>query len=344
MSHEGKGRYAGLEGEDRDKMIRGLRDLGEGYRQIADRLGLTARQVEIVLGEVARLHTAGHSDGEIGRRVGLPRSTVQRLRGGASVSNTRKSTALTALSEQGGMQLDVLGWFLGMDKSHTYVLVKQLRDDHLVRKLEQIQPGEKWVITNKGTASRFLGWSVKEWRTSLKQAAHHRAVAQARIMLVGDDLEAWISERALQHRAELAANETHSRKKEFSTGRAPREGLPHIHDGRFLGQVQGLYGWWALEVELSRKADDALDTALRGAIRAARDATPEKVVGLLYLCRTAGVMDGVNAAAERLPPEVKAIDIGFAVRDFDDIWHDFLTRRAAKPRRRNPIHASKDQS
>lgn len=321
-------RYKNLSGDEQDAMIRNLRGLGESYRQIAKRLGVSARRVETVLGEIAALRSDGHPDAEIGRRVGLPRSTVQRLRGSsectAARSDMRTAAALTLLSQHGGLQLDLLGRFLGMNTNHTYVLVRQLRAEKLVRPLEQVQAGKKWVVLAPATASRFLGWPVQDWRPSLGRVAHHRAVAQARLMLVGADLQAWVSERELWHRAQRSSFESRSKRNEFATGRA------HIHDGLFFGQVMGLHGWWALEVELTRKSPQAMDRALRGAIRAARDIEPEDLVGLLYLCRTAGVSDAVHAAAERLPPEIEKLDLALAVRDFDDDWGRYLTSGVAK--------------
>ncbi|MFE3052552.1 hypothetical protein [Nocardia sp. NPDC059239] len=330
-----------------EAIILGLRSDGRGYRDIANTLGITARQVENVLGEVGALRAAGLGHSEIGRRVGLARSTVQDLlrKERSPRSTMRKSAAVTALAEQGGMQLDVLGWFLDLDKNHTYVLVKELREEKIVRDLEKIRAGDKWVLLTRGTESRILGFPVREFRPSVKQAEHHRAVAQARIMLVGDDLERWIPERVLWHRAEIAARESSSKHKEFSTSRNPRGGVSHVHDGRFLGDLDGLHGWWALEVELTRKSADAMDTALRGALRAARDATPEKVVGLLYLCRSAGVLDGVHAAVKRLPVELSnRKELALAIGDFDDEWGDFLIQRAAKRKRRNKTRTSKDAS
>ncbi|MGW4121887.1 hypothetical protein [Nocardia sp. NPDC004711] len=306
-------------------MIRGLRGLGEDYRQIATRLGLTARQVEAVLREIAALRAAGHPDAEIGQRVGLPRSTVQRLRGTIEPrSDLRKATALTLLAQHGGIQLDLLGLFLELERPHVYVLVRQLREEKLVRPLERVQAGAKWVVATPATASRFLGWSVQNWRPSLGRAEHHRAVAQARLMLVGMDLQAWVSERELWHRAQRSSYQSRSKRTEFATGRA------HIHDGLFFGQFRDVSGWWAVEVELTRKSPIAMDRALLGAIRATRDMEPDELVGLLYLCRTARVSDGVHAAVERLPPEIKNLDLALVVRDFDDEWGRYLASGLTK--------------
>ncbi|MFJ9365197.1 hypothetical protein ACIRRA_12355 [Nocardia sp. NPDC101769] len=318
-------RYKDLSGDERDTLIRNLRELGEDYRQIVKRLGVTARQVETVLGEIASLRSAGHPDAEIGRRVGLPRSTVQRLRGTTEPrSDLRKATALTLLTQHGGMQLDLLGQFLGMGRPHVYVLVRQLREENLVRPLERVQVGEKWVVATPTTASRFLGWPVQNWRPTLGRVVHHRAVAQARLMLVGVDLEAWVSERELWHRAQRVSRQSRSKRTEFATGRA------HIHDGLFRGRLMGVQGWWALEVELTCKSAASMDQALQGAIRAARDMEPEELVGLLYLCRTARVSDGVHAAAERLPPEIQRLNLALVVRDFDDDWGRYLATQATK--------------
>ncbi|MGW4120773.1 hypothetical protein [Nocardia sp. NPDC004711] len=319
------GRYKDLSGAERDTMIRSLRELGEDYRQIAKRLGITARHVETVLGEIAALRSAGHPDAEIGRRVGLPRSTAQRLRGGTEPrSDLRKATALTLLSQHGGMQLDLLGQFLGQGTNHTYVLVRQLRADNLVRPLEQVQAGDKWVVATAATASRFLGWPVQNWRPTLGRVEHHRAVAQARLMLVGTDLTAWVSERELWHRAQRVSHQSRSKRAEFETGRV------HVHDALFRGRLMGTQGWWALEVELTRKSAASMDQALRGAIRAARDMEPEELTGLLYLCRTSRVSDGVHAAAERLPPEIRSLDLALVVRDLDADWGRYLDNRTAK--------------
>ncbi|MGW2664661.1 hypothetical protein ACWCW7_27220 [Nocardia tengchongensis] len=330
-----------------DSIILGLRSDGRGYREIADLLGVPARRVEQALGEVAALRAGGLSHSEIGRRVGLARTTVQELlRDKRSPRSTlRKSAAVTALAEQGAMQLDVLGWFLDLNRNHTYALVKDLREQHLVRDLEKIAAGEKWVMLTRGNDSRILGFPVREFRPSVGRAEHHRAVAQARIMLVGDDLERWIPERVLWRRAEVSAHESGSKYKEFSTGRNPRGGVVHIHDGRFFADVDGLCGWWALEVELTRKSDKAMDVALQAALRAVGTAAPEKVVGLLYLCRSAVVMDGVRAAAKRLPPELRnRQELVLCFADFDDEWGDFLAERMAKRQHRNKTRTSKDAS
>ncbi|MEU7141702.1 hypothetical protein ABZ942_19785 [Nocardia sp. NPDC046473] len=337
-------RYGDLEFDYRDQIISGLRGSGAGYREIARLLGISARKVEAGLGEIAALHENGYSQSEISRRVGLPRTTVQDLLRSqrSSMSTARKTTALAALSEMHGMQVDVLAWFLGMEKNHTYSLVKALFEDKRIGELEQVQPGEKWVVPTRVTAARYLGWRPRDWHPPLMYAEHYRAVGQARIMLVGTAPERWISERRLWQRAKDEANESRSGLTDFSTGRAPRAGRPHIHDGRFLGEVEGQRGWWALEVELSVKHGAHMDTALQGALRAARDATPESVVGLLYLCRSASVADNVNAAYDRLPRELAELSLLFAIGDFDDEWTSYLARRnkakAAKRHGGNGLH------
>ncbi|MEV6388902.1 hypothetical protein [Nocardia xishanensis] len=351
-------RFAVLEFDNRDQIIAGLRSAGEPYRNIAHLLGIRARQVENVLGEVAALHARGMSQAEIGRRVGLPRTTVQDLLREQRVprSTPRKTAASRGLSEMHGMQLDVLGWFLGMERNHVYELAKQLHDEGRIYELEDVQAGEKWVVPTRVTAARYLGWRPSDWHPPTGLAEHYRAVAQARIMLVGADPQLWVSERVLRHRVGKTATSSGNRKPaavEVSTGNEPRLGHPHVHDGRFLGVVQGRHGWWALEVELSKKDPEHMDIALRGAIRAARDSQTEAMVGLLYLCRGAEVVKNVYAAANRLPSvEFGQLELTLAVDDFDQQWATFLTRytamrearKAASPnrRRRNLIHLAQE--
>ncbi|WP_040776054.1 hypothetical protein [Nocardia pneumoniae] len=344
-------------GADLDESITALRASGMGYQKIARTLGIRARRVEVTLGEVTRLHGRGLSQAEIGRRVGLPRTTVQALiPDRPQRSTTRKTSVLAALSEMNGMQRDTLGWFLGMERNHVYALVADLVRDGDVYEPEEVQAGEKWVVPTRVTAARFLGWRPSDWRPRLALAEHYRAVAQARVMLVGSDPQLWVSERVLRHRVQSAEGGPRSNTPvPVSTGREPRLGRTHIHDGRFLGVREGVHGWWALEVELSKKQPEHMDIALRGAIRAARDSDVEPMVGVLYLCRSRAVRDNVNAASDRLPDqEFGRLELHLVVSDFDAEWAAWLKKyaqlressKAASPnrRRRNLIHLSQQEA
>ncbi|MFG3617450.1 hypothetical protein [Nocardia sp. NPDC047654] len=326
-------RYAGLEFDYRDQIIAGLRAAGAAYQEIARTLGVRARQVEQVLGEVAALRAREVSQAEIARRVGLPRTTVQDLLRSERVarSTPRKTQALRGLVDMHAMQLDVLGWFLGMERNHVYSLAKQLHAEGRIYDLDDVQAGEKWVVPTRVTAARYLGWRPADWHPPLGLAEHYRAVAQARIMLIGSDPQLWVSERVLRHRVGATAPATpKTGEVEVSTGREPRLGRPHVHDGRFLGVVKGRHGWWAVEVELSKKDPEYMDIALRGAIRAARDSREEAMVGVLYLCRTPAVFKNVTAASERLPDnEFGDLALDLVIRDFDSEWAKFLPRYAA---------------
>ncbi|MFD0365630.1 helix-turn-helix domain-containing protein [Nocardia sp. GCM10030253] len=309
---------------ERDRRIRELRDLGATYQQIARQLRISARKVETVLGEAAVLHENGCTVREIAARVGLPRASAHRLiadqSGASSQSTAQHTTAVTGLVDMYGMQLDVLAWFLNMDESHTYVLVRQLRKDRLVQsKLLEIQAGRKWVVPTGETAASYLGWRpYTVWTPPVSHCEHYRAVAQVRIMLTGSDLKNWVSERRLRHTAEIEARQSRSR----------TDTLEHIHDGRFLGVVDGTYGWWAVEVELTTKSKTNMDKALRGAIYAARDAQPEPMIGVLYLYR-GDVHKAVEAAAKRLPDVLQELDMHLVLRDIDRDWKRFLTHRQA---------------
>ncbi|MEV6388536.1 helix-turn-helix domain-containing protein [Nocardia xishanensis] len=277
-----------------------------------------------MLGEATALHETGYTVREIAERIGLPRASAHRLiadrSGVLSLSTARHTTAVTGLVDMYGMQVDVLAWFLDMDESHTYVLTKQLRKDRLVQpKLQEVQAGAKWVVPTGETAASYLGWRpYTVWKPPVNGCEHYRAVAQARIMLTGSDLTNWVSERRLRHEAEVESRRNRSR----------TATLGHIHDGRFLGVVDGTYGWWAVEVELTSKSAANMDKALRGAIYAARDAQPEPMIGVLYLFR-GDVHKTIEAAAQRLPAALNELDMHLVLHDFDRDWKRFLTHRKA---------------
>ncbi|MFE9323546.1 hypothetical protein ACIHDR_19525 [Nocardia sp. NPDC052278] len=353
MNHHSSksGRYVELELMYRDQIIGGLRTSGLSYREIARTLGVSARQVEAVLGEIAVLRRGGRSLDQISRAIGLPRSTTHEILGpGRSQSTAVKTAVLAGVSDMHGMQLDVLGWFLGMERNHVYSLAKRLHEDGKIHELDHVQAGERWVVPTRLTAARYLGWRPADWHPPLGLAEHYRAVAQARIMLVGSDPQLWVSERRLRHRiGKTAAVKGTRREVPVSTGREPILGHPHVHDGRFLGVVKGRHGWWAVEVELSKKDPEYMDIALKGAIRAARDSTDEVMVGVLYLCRTSAVLDNVTAASQRLPEaEFGDLALDLVIRDFDRDWSKYLTRygqmrdaakaRSSNRRRRTLIH------
>jgi hypothetical protein len=312
--------------ELRDQVITGMWEDGATYADIRDKLGLTARQVEAVLGQAAALRAAGHSFTEIGRRIGLSRSTIQ----GLFLTDKRQLSAranavVEALAEMYGMQVDVLGWMFKMEPTHVYRLVRELRTHRLVvpQLIEVRKPGAKWVVPTGAAAASYLGWQPRTvWRPGARHAEHYRAVAQARVMLVGADPELWVAERYLRHAAEVRAWKARTR-----SGRGSATAGAHIHDGRFLGAVGGEFGWWALEVELTQKSTTNLDLAMRGAIQSARDAEPDPVTGLLYLCRGAGVLRAVGAAYDRLPIELARVPVKFAIGDFDEEWTKFLRTR-----------------
>ncbi|KIA62096.1 hypothetical protein FG87_27145 [Nocardia vulneris] len=313
-----------------------MRGEGATYDQIREALGITARAVESVLGEVAALSEQGRTHGEIVDVVGLPRTTVRRLLSDKRESrvNARATTATAVIVEMYGLQIDVLAALLGIDITHARSLARQLRTDRIMLpKLIQVQPGEKWLVPTRETAGSFLGWMPATlWKPPIKDAEHYRAVAMARALLVGAEPGVWVSERQLRHDAAAAARARKPGSRE----------LGHIHDGRFLGVVNGTYGWWALEVELTAKSAKNMDKALRGALYAARDAEPEPMIGLLYLYRGREVRRVLEAAFERLPAgTLTATGLTFCDGDIDEEWAEFLatrTRMRAAARTPNPNH------
>ncbi|QLY33991.1 hypothetical protein [Nocardia huaxiensis] len=359
MNHNKKAdRYTALERRHRAQIIGGLRDNGLSYGQIRELLGITLRQVENCLGEATALREQGFRISEIAAELGVPAGSMGRVLPGPRKGKLteRQSETLTALIHMHGMQIDVLAEFLNVYESTAYAIVHALIDYGAVHPLMQAQRGRAWAVPKRDPAGRVLGWRPSDWQPSLMFANHYRAVAQARIMLVGSDPDLWVSERILRHEAEkharVEAERQHTRPVlEFSSSREPMPGRPHVHDGWFLGVVDGTHGWWAVEVELSKKDPSSLDTALQGAIRAAREAQPHKLIGLLYLCRTKAVINAVEAAHTRLPAELARIKLLFAVGDFDEDWDAFVTRRRelravkkANRLRRKATHLSQEAS
>ncbi|WP_280359321.1 hypothetical protein [Nocardia otitidiscaviarum] len=329
-------RYAAVERRHRVQIIGGLRDAGLTYTQIRALLGVTLRQVETVLGEAETLRAQGFRTREIAAELGVPAGSLGRVLAPRrrDTITERQDQVLDALAHMHGMQVDVLAEFLNVGESTAYAIVRELIAKRLVCPLKKVQRGRAWVYLPRDVAARYLGWRPPDWTPGLALSEHYRAVAQARIMLVGSDPRLFVSERVLRHTATVTARAAADKRRraavgEFSTGRVPLPGRPHLHDGHFLGVVSGVHGWWALEVELSAKDPAYLDTAVQGAIRAAVDTGPYTLVGLLYLCRTKTVADAVEAATHRLPASLAALPLDLEIQDFDHAWNSFLARRTA---------------
>jgi len=334
-------RWASLERRNRVEIVAGLRAAALSYGQIARTLGISLAQVEKALGEANALRGQGLTKREVADEIGIPYGSLGRIldrsrRQGVTV---RQDAALAGLSDMHGMQVDVLALFLSTSLSSAYDLADDLIAAGRVHPLDSVQRGRAWVVPKRDTAARYLGWRPSDWKPKLMYANHYRAVAQARIMLVGPDPDKWVSERILRRRAEISANESKTRQLEFSTGRKPRRDRPHVHDGRFLGAVDGRHGWWALEVELTAKTERAqMDIALAGAVRSALHSEDEPIIGLLYLCRSARVLDTVSAAYKRLPAELRTDRLLWAIGDFDDEWTTFRATRNQAKTSRNSLH------
>ncbi|BAW05877.1 hypothetical protein [Nocardia seriolae] len=353
--HKKKNPYAAQERRHRVEIAGALRDYGLTYAQIARKLGISLYQVEQALGEAATLRAQGLSKAEVAAEIGVPYGSVGRVlrTPHRKLLTARQNQAMDGITDMFGMQIDVLAWFLDTDLSTAYHIANILTARGDLYPLATVQPGRAWAVVKRDKAAPRLGWRPPEWHPPIALAGHYRAVTQARIMLVGSDPERWVSERHLRHHAEELAAAVWEPRPALSSGREPRAGRPHVHDGWVLRRINGELQWWAVEVELTRKDPADMDTALQGTMRATQTMVPFRqvgeLVGLLYLCRTAHVLDGVSAAADRLPPEIDAIDIEFETRDFDDDWTTFLARRAerkaaGKSKRPNRLHISKEAS
>ncbi|MVU79474.1 hypothetical protein GPX89_19775 [Nocardia sp. ET3-3] len=347
-------RYTPLEALHRTELIGSLRDYGYTYSEIARTLQISLSKVEKCLGEAATLRAQGLTKAEVAELLRVPYGSLSRMLPAAhsATITARQNQVLDLTSDMRGVQVDLIAAYLDVELSTAYNIVSSLIDKGLLFPLIRVGQGRAWAVPKKEAASPRVGWRTKDWAPSMMWANHDRATAQARIMLVGSDPHRWVSERQLRRRAEEIAAAARDAA-EFSSSREPRPGRPHIHDGWVLRKTNGELQWWAVEVELTRKWSTDMDIALQGAMRATQSAPPFRQVtelaGLLYLCRTSSVMDGVTAAVGRLPGDVAAIDIDFETRDLDDDWSAFLARRAErkaaeKAKRDKRIHTSKEAS
>ncbi|MFC8048070.1 hypothetical protein, partial [Nocardia sp. NPDC057353] len=164
-------------------------------------------------------------------------------------------------------------------------------------------PGPSWVFPTRAAVEALTGRAARAWLPTPKMAGHTRAVLELRLVLVGLDLDRWISERSM--RAEQAPTKAGVDR-------------PHIHDGRYLTNAGE---WWAVEVELTRKNLAAARSALAASVQAARHGG---CAGLAFYCRSDAVKSVTREAAASLDlsegPRV-------VLRDFDEV----LSSSAPRP-------------
>ncbi|GAA5105000.1 hypothetical protein [Nocardia iowensis] len=205
--HKRNERYSALELQHRVQIIGGLRDTGLDYGRIARTLGVSLSKVETCLGEAAALRAQGFTKAEIADVIGVPRGSVGRLlsTAGSTTITQRQNQVLAVTSEMRGMQVDLIADFLDVELSTAYDIVRVLVRNGSLYPLTRVQQGKAWAYPKPPIPQRYLGWRPKDWAPSLMYANHDRAVAQARIMLVGSDPQRWISERQLYRRAEEIA-------------------------------------------------------------------------------------------------------------------------------------------
>ncbi|QVI22915.1 hypothetical protein KHQ06_08105 [Nocardia tengchongensis] len=200
MNHKKKDRWTGLELPHRTEIIGGLRDYGHGYSDIARTLGISLNKVEKCLGEAAALRAKGFTKAEVAELLNVPYGSIGRMLPAAhsTTITTRQSQVLDVTAEMRGMQVDLIAAYLDVELSTAYDIIRPLIANGLLYPLARVGQGTAWVVPRKEAAAPRLGWRPKDWSPSMMWANHDRAVAQARIMLVGSDPHRWISERQLR--------------------------------------------------------------------------------------------------------------------------------------------------
>lgn len=182
----------------------------------------------------------------------------------------RDMVVLTVLAEHYGAPLDVVARMLGVSLPSAYRIVRKWRGAHMVSGLKiRPVPGPAWVFPTKSAVEALLPFWARYWTPTPKMAAHVVTVLEARLALVGLDLDRWISER------ELRAQSGPVR---------PGEPRPHVHDGRWLDSAGD---WRAVEIELTAKGPQAA----KAAVARAKQAAHGECAWLIYYCADPEIVD-----------------------------------------------------
>ncbi|APE32859.1 hypothetical protein BOX37_01480 [Nocardia mangyaensis] len=196
------------------------------------------------------------------------------------ILGARDMTGLTILAQMYGAPMDLVASMHSVSMRSAYRMAQRWRDTGMVSGLNvRPVPGPAWVFPTRTTAESLLGFEVRHWAPSPKQAAHVAAVFAVRTALTGLDLDRWTSERVLH--SEVGATEAGKRR-------------PHIHHGRYSTRSGEL---WAVQVELIRKAPSVTKSAMYRAFQAAQAAGCD---GLVFYCRGEPVKRAVREAAAGL--------------------------------------------
>ncbi|MEU1527728.1 hypothetical protein ABZ413_36605 [Nocardia rhamnosiphila] len=182
----------------------------------------------------------------------------------------RDMVVLTVLAEHYGAPLDLVARMLGVSLPSAYRIVRKWRGAHMVSNLKiRPVPGPTWVFPTKSAVEALLPFWARYWTPTPKMAAHVVTVLEARLALVGLDLDRWISEREL--RAQLGPAK-------------PGEPRPHVHDGRWLDSAGD---WRAVEIELTVKGPQVAKAAVARAKKAAHGVC----AGITYYCADPEITD-----------------------------------------------------
>lgn len=182
----------------------------------------------------------------------------------------RDMVVLTVLAEHYGAPLDVVARMLGVSLPSAYRIVRKWRGAHMVSNLKiRPVPGPTWVFPTKSAVEALLPFWVRYWTPTPKMAAHVVTVLEARLALVGLDLDRWISERELRAQSGPVK---------------PGEPRPHVHDGRWLDSSGD---WRAIEIELTVKGPQVAKAAVARAKKAAHGVC----AGITYYCADPEITD-----------------------------------------------------
>lgn len=244
------------------------------------------------------------------------RKRAERSDKGRVRENPRDTAALTWLAQMYGAPLDVLADLLETTQAAARKVVLRWEKAGWVHRGRPVA-GPEWVWPAPSLANKFLregetDSSYGGWRPSPTLAAHTRAVAEVRLALAGPDLEAWLSERQIAHRA-------HSYKQ-------AGQKLEHIPDGVWHRGGSDESDNVIIEVELTAKHPKRVQTILHSLMSAASERGASEVWYVVGSGHVRGVVERASRALrertnEQWTRKLRVVDLGDVIKRSDGREH-----------------------
>lgn len=194
----------------------------------------------------------------------------------------RDAHALMWLSQMYGAPVDVVAQLLGSSVAATRKTVARWVNAGWATRARPVA-GLEWICPTGPTAKRMLGWDVGPWVPSPTKARHTRLLCELRLSLAGANLENWVSERELAHRA-------HGYKK-------AGEKLPHTADALWMRGGLDQSDNVLIELELHTKHPARLVSIMNDLLQLAHKQGAQEV---RYVCGSTEVQNLVTRSRDQL--------------------------------------------